>query len=863
MDVFHDASRTLLSPPTASTVTGVALNLPLALDLLIVGYLPGAILFRLPVLSRDRRAALEPAERAYWAIVLSCVWTLIVALALAAAEAYRFERLLLVNVAAVLALAAIGRRRLLLHGASRAWRPAIIPVALVAGAIWLYSPPAEYVIGGKDPGVYINAGIQIAQRGGLVIRDPVVAAVPDETRGLFFPSHHRDAYYGIRFMGFFLLDPESGAIVDQFPHLYPVAIAVAYGLSGLTGARYAAAACAVAGVLGLYFLGTRVAGRMAGTIAAALLAMNVVQVWYARYPNAEMIGQALLLAGLLALARGAVDDDPFFLPVGGVLLGLVPFARIDGLPAIALAALAVLLLWLRGRAFPWSFAMALAAAGGLLILYLSTFLDPYLRLPLLWLRVNWVPVTIAAGVAAAAILVLSRMNRRRVDDDGPVWSRVIPVGLAAVVICLAVYAFFFREPGGRLAPHDAGSLRMYGWYVHPAALAAALAGLVLLALRRFWHDPAFLLVSSGMALFVFYRLRIVPEHFWATRRFLLIILPATMLYLAAAVATFGREAPAAKRGVWAARWALRLILVALVAASFWQATRRIVNHVEYAGVIPRLEALAGRFGSRDLLIFESRNASDLHVLALPLAYTYGKPVLVLDSPKPDKLMFEAFLRSAQERYEQVYFLGGGGTDLLSRNVNVEPVDSMRFQVPEYESPRNAYPTEVRHKEFDFGIYRFVPAAAPQVGFDLDLGRMDDLYVVRFHAKEEDARGTYRWTSRQCYLSLPGITPDARYLTLWMEDGGRPGKAGPARVEVYIGETLLGTAEVTRDLTPFTFEIPLPLAEQAARSMESTTIRLLSTIWKPSELLGVGDARELGVRVDRVQVRTTPAASGAS
>ena len=60
------------------------------------------------------------------------------------------------------------------------------------------------------------------------------------------------------------------------------------------------------------------------------------------------------------------------------------------------------------------------------------------------------------------------------------------------------------------------------------------------------------------------------------------------------------------------------------------------GHVEYAGVIAKLEGLAAKATDRDLLVVESRNASDTHVLALPLAYIYARNVLVLNSPRPDK-----------------------------------------------------------------------------------------------------------------------------------------------------------------------------------------------------------------------------------
>jgi len=101
----------------------------------------------------------------------------------------------------------------------------------------------------------------------------------------------------------------------------------------------------------------------------------------------------------------------------------------------------------------------------------------------------------------------------------------------------------------------------------------------------------------------------------------------------------------------------------------------------------------------------------VHVLALPLAYIYARNVLLLANRTPDSLAFKAFLDWARTSYSNVYFIGGGGTELLSREVSVEAVDTQVFQIPEWESARNALPTGARKKEFDFSTYRFLPPAA--------------------------------------------------------------------------------------------------------------------------------------------------------
>ena len=299
----------------------------------VVAWLPGAVLFRVPWFDRPRRAQLAAEERSYWAIVLS-----VDRVAGVGARPRRGASLQLSRAAdrerpdrawSPLQLARFDLR--LGPSASSAWtarRSFRSRSSSLSG--WRFLPPSEYVIGGKDPGVYLNEGIQIAQRGGLLVQDEVVAAVPAFARPLFFPTDvNRPYYLSLRFMGFYIRDPDTGAVISQFQHAFPAAIAIGYGLDGLTGARRAVVACAILGVLGLYFAGARLFGRPTAAAAATLLLLNVVELWFARYPNVEVLIQALLFASLLAKARAQVDGDPFFAPVAGLLLGLLLFTRFD------------------------------------------------------------------------------------------------------------------------------------------------------------------------------------------------------------------------------------------------------------------------------------------------------------------------------------------------------------------------------------------------------------------------------------------------------------------------------------------------------------------------------------------------------
>ena len=301
-----------------------------------------------------------------------------------------------------------------------------------------------------------------------------------------------------------------------------------------------------------------------------------------------------------------------------------------------------------------------------------------------------------------------------------------------------------------------------------------------------------------------------------------------------------------------------LAVAGWLAITFWTRSAPVAAHVEYAGLIPRLEALSAKFGDRDLVIVESRDASDTHVLALPLAYVYARHVLVLPNRVPEPTQFTAFLDWARTQYKNIYFIGGGGTALQSKTVAVIPVATEVFQVPEWSADRSALPTAARRKEFDFSVYRFLSpaeAAASAGGRVLDVGVNDDVNVLRFHAKERHQNGTtFRWSRDVSYVSLPGLQPADRTLVLVLNDGHRPPGVAPATVVVSMNDRPLGRLDVGREFRPYTLAIPGDLAAAAAAAETPPRLKLVTNTWRPQAVLGVNDDRDLGVMVDRVEVR---------
>ena len=813
------------------------------------GVLPGAIIFRLPVASRDTRAALPADERVFWYVLISVCWSVALTFALAAASAYSLPRLLVVNLAVSLVMALVYRRRLAMKDtAARIGAAAVFPLLLLALCGWRFFPAAEYVIGGKDPGVYVNEGISIHRTGTILRRDEAVAAVPADARELFFRRHGREEYYGIRFMGVNIMDPATGAVMPGWPHLFPASIALGYGVAGLRGAANTVAVWGVLGVLAVFFLGARVMGRWAAFLGCLLLILNLAETWYARYPNTEVVMQTLLFAGLLAFSYSEEGDGRFFAGVAGGACALLMFLRVESVLVLGGFAAACALRWIVDRRPPHLAFVLPAVAGFVLALfYYAGPLKAYF-----WIyKVNMpsIPLALAATVVALVVMGAAGTQRRWL---APPLKMYLPLGLAAVLAGLAVYALFFREAAGRVAEEDAHALRMFRErYVYWPALIAALAGFAVAARRQFWRHPAFFLLFATFAVFVFRKLNIVWEHFWLARRFLPMVLPGLCLLAAGALVGTSGSGETHRVG----RRLAGTLGVAFIAWQFWTAAAPVAAHVEYRGAIHAVEQLAERVTDRDLVLFESRNAnSDVHVLAVPLAYAFGKQVLLLEEARPDRASFEAFLQQALRKYERVLFVASIGTDLLSQHVSSEPMAAGPLMLPEYATaPFNSFPDGPRTKDLGYNLYQLSLGDVERRGFILDVGTMDDLNVVRFHARETNDGRSVRWTGPQSFIAVTGLMGTERELVLVMHNGGRPEKAPPAEIEVAFNDTVLGKVQVPSGFEAYRFALPAELAQRAAATAEPAQIRLRSNTWSPKDYVGGTDDRALGVMIDRAEI----------
>jgi hypothetical protein len=181
------------------------------------------------------------------------------------------------------------------------------------------------------------------------------------------------------------------------------------------------------------------------------------------------------------------------------------------------------------------------------------------------------------------------------------------------------------------------------------------------------------------------------------------------------------------------------------------------------------------------------------------------------------------------------------------------VRNERFSIPEYESARNAYPREIRQKKFNLNLYELGPAAHAPPALDIDVGGFDDPWVLRMFARQDQEGVSYRWIRNHSYVTFAAVPGTARTIVIRAGDGGRPERAGPAQVQVFLNDRAVGTVTVRGAFSEYAIALPPAFAADAAARTAPSVVRLVCTTWVPKDVLGGSDDRALGVMLDRIRL----------
>ncbi|TDQ51927.1 hypothetical protein [Actinorugispora endophytica] len=535
------------------------------------------------------------------------------------------------------------------------WWPLVLVVLVVVvfAAVQVAYHSEQFVIR-RDAASYAQYTAWIAQNGYLPVPQQRELIAGDD----FALSYNSLAYYQV-----------DDVVWPQFLAGAPLVYSLGFWAAGLGGMVVVPPLVGALGVLTFAGLTARLVGARWAPLAALTLAVCHPQQWISRSTYSEPVAQVLLLGALVlaydALARRARPLGRWGAPhvlalAAGLAFGLGLLVRIDAmrdlLPVVGF--LGLLLLARRGQALPMAVGLSVGVGYGLVAGFVLS--RPYLE----YLSDSLGPLLLLSGavVAATAVAVLVLWRRGAPRLDRPAWlPNALAVAVLVVMAGFALRPLFFVQRGhgddatGLYIGHvqeieglpvdpdrtyEEMSLYWVGWYVGLAAVLLAAFGVALLlrrvALRRDpqWALPLMVLVWTVCTTLV--RPAITPDHPWASRRLIVLVIPAFVLFAVWFLAWASRYLrdhpavpPAWARSVLAAVGAAALLVPTAVTAGGIMGYRTDVGSVEATH-----RTCAEIPDDASVVILDPSTASKFMQLIRGMC---GVPTAHLNQPDPDSV----------------------------------------------------------------------------------------------------------------------------------------------------------------------------------------------------------------------------------
>jgi hypothetical protein len=458
--------------------------------------------------------------------------------------------LLLAPLAAVATGWAVGRRAMRAATAIPWWPVVALLLLATAAVLVAGATHAEQLVLRRDPAAYTEIGHWI----GLSGQRPVPLD--------WSAFGGRDVDLGSGSPAFY---PRGDVVVPQFMSGLPMLLAVGQWFGGWTGLFLVPAICAGLAVLAFGGLAARTIGAGWAPLAALTLAAALPVLHTANGTYSEPLAQLVLLGGLCLLLDGLRRVDRSLAFVAGIVLGTATVVRVDALREVVLLIPVVIWLAVRGRpeARPLGIGLLLGATAGVVDGLFGS--RPYI----LSIKGSVIPLVVGGVVVTAAGWYVVRRARRRGLPPMPAWLptagmwAVVVVGIALALRPLfiterstanrgAVFAVqglqrqqgLVEDPTRTYSEH---TVQWLAWWIGPIALVLAVAGaaLIVRAVLRGrapqWTPLMILLLGTTAATLL--RPGITPDHPWADRRFVPVVLPAVVLFAVWTLSELCRRLP--------------------------------------------------------------------------------------------------------------------------------------------------------------------------------------------------------------------------------------------------------------------------------------------------------------------------------
>lgn len=742
---------------------------------------------------------------------------------------------------------------------SRSMKETVAVLLMICIGLAFFAPPHEYIFGNWDPGTYVNTGAHLAREGSITINDQTLRVIPPEDRHLFYYTHLvTQRYEG----GMAIADSDEAIVSPHFYHLYTCWIALFHSLGGVRFSLWVNIVFALLAVAAIYATARELAGGRTALLAALLVMFGAAQIWNARFPTAEIVTQFLLWSGFFCLLRYLDEESPVWSWVSGICFAEMMLTRFTAI--VVLPFLLIIIVWRNRHAWRrndlW-LVIPLAAGVAHLVAQNATVCRHYFDRQMEVLRSQGISplLLLVSAVAFLCLLGLILVAGRRWRGRLPLCKR----GLATLRSMLPYFlpalflAGYYLRPLLDASP-DARNLRELGWFIYPlairgfyfpAGLFLAMGGVILFLKRGMGEKrAAFAALVLPVCIIFLFKKMVFPSYPWAVRRFVPLVYPTLVFFMACALTKIGSRSRIA-------RYAALFIVIILLGC---MQIRYVppVRATDFRGAVDFIESLACRMDESGIYICEGSS------MAEPLDCMYGFRMLQLSEQTPEKCRgVERVMLKLINRGEHVYYISRGGWP-LSPVVDFIPRFSVPYESDYLEHRVGRFPRWRRKVSYTARVFRVEAIRDGReegtVSRTIDVGEDCFSLLGGFHAPQRhggtDSDGWGRWTNGEARMVIPSFGgKNALGLTL-MASAGRSRPGGPVTVSIAVGEEDVAVLKIGTEFAEHRCNIPasaLPGGEKRA------VLSLTSPVWNPADEGIGGYPEELGIYLDFAIIFSAP------
>lgn len=715
---------------------------------------------------------------------------------------------------------------------------AFVLLGIILISIALFFHPFESIIGGRDPGVYINSGVNIAKTGSITIQDNLIASLnPEDFDNIFIREDFQET--PSQYLGYYIIDANQGEISQRFFYLYPIWIAIFYSIFESPLFLYITPIVSLLSVIAIFFTVRRLFNQNVALLSIFLLSINYAQIWYSRYPSSEILMQLLIFSGIYFLLMFNKNKSSLFAIFSALCFAEVFFTRIEGILVLLPIMVFSVHSWINNK-ITRRYVAFLIIYFSLIPIYVFLTYNLISNYILDILNYSNYIIIISLASIVVFILIIKKYGKNRIKNIVYINENIWKFVLSALTIALFVYYYYLRPEF--FSGFQSDNLLKIMWYIPPSFSVLLIAGGVILAIQKKMDENLMLFL---MFIFIFTiifidKTRISPDHPWWIRRFLALTIPSFIIFLSYFTIEFNWKKHEKIIST------VKILIVLFISFSFMNLSSQILDYQEYKGIIKQSEEFT-EFFEGDILLF----GNDLlgHWFATPFRYIFDLNVLMVWQVKNIDI-YENMIENWIGNNKEVYFINPPKEIICNLSkTNLEYIRSNVISFPVLIKENDRIPDNIMIYHAPLSLYKFGKLNDKkeiEIPFELNIGVNDECYIEGFYGPDM-ARASYRWSTGHSNITLPISTDESEDLKIILGFTGYRPDDNPAEIEIKINGYSIG------NLTKKDGDINSTLLiDKEYLKPESLRIDILSDTWIPRKY-GLSDDRRLGVALYFIRI----------